>query len=140
MRFAVLAAVAVQLAGCGGRRAPVSEAGPAGGRLITSEMIDASGAKTAWDALRFTVPNFSFRETSAGTPARVVHRGKSSIILRNQPRFVLDGATLTDFKVLDQMSAQDIFSIEVLSGIQGTTFYGTGAADGVIILRTKIAL
>lgn len=123
------------------RRAPLGTvAGPGGARLVTAEQIEASGAKTAWDALRFTVPNIGFRETNRGTPARVLRRGRSSIYLDDQPRVILDGTRLTDYTVLDQISARDIFTIEVLSGIDGTTYHGTGAGNGVIIIRTKTSL
>ncbi|HXF94650.1 MAG TPA: TonB-dependent receptor plug domain-containing protein [Gemmatimonadales bacterium] len=139
-QVALVACVWLALVACSTRRQPSSVlTGPSGGRLITADMIEASGATTAWDALRRTVPNISFRETSRGTPARVVRRGRSSIYLNDQPRVVLDGATLSDFQVLDQIPARDVFSIEVLSGIHGTTYYGTGAANGVILIRTRTA-
>lgn len=139
--FAVVVCCSLLLPSCAGRRpAPSTLVGPAGGRLITAEMIEATGANTMWDALRLAVPNVSFRETSRGTPARVTHRGRSSIYLNDQPRVVLDGASLTDYRVLDQMPARDLLSIELLSGIHGTTYYGTGSGSGVIILRTKTTL
>lgn len=137
----VLIAAATLLAGCGGHRAPAGKlADPTSGRTVTADMIEQSGAKTAWDALRFTVPNFGFRETPRGTPARVAHRGRSSMLLDDQPRVILDGTRLTDFHVLDQIPARDVLSIHVMSGIDGTTYHGTGAGNGVIIIRTRTTL
>src|SRR2546426_7529217 len=49
-------------------------------KLITADEIVASGARTAWDALRRTVPNVQFRE-SRGQPARVSRRGRASLYL-----------------------------------------------------------
>ena len=124
----------------GGPPAAQDLVNPVGTRMVTAKQIEATGAKTAWDALRFTVPNYGFRETNRGTPARVLHRGRSSLLLDDQPRVFLDGTRLTDYFVLDQMPAHDVFSIEVLTGIEGTTYYGTGAGNGVIRIRTKSAL
>ena len=50
-------------AAAGGGRAGVTQSNaPSGGRVITAEAIAKSGAKTAWDALRLTVPNVQLRE------------------------------------------------------------------------------
>jgi len=49
----------------------------------------------------------------------------------------LDGVRLPDFRTLEQLSAATIESIEVLNGIDGTTYYGTNAVSGVIVIRTK---
>jgi len=111
---------------------------PEGRRIITEKAIERSGARTVWDALQRTVPFFTFRESSHG-PGRIEHRGRSSIILRDQPIIIVDGTELTDFSMLSGMPASDLFEIEVLSGIDATTFYGTGATKGVIRLWTKLA-
>jgi TonB-dependent SusC/RagA subfamily outer membrane receptor len=37
------------------------------------------------------------------------------------------------------MPAADIEQIEVLTGIDATTYYGTGATKGVIRITTKVA-
>src|SRR5437867_784285 len=73
---------------------------PEGRRIITVRAIEHSGARTAWDALARTVPFFAFRENSRGRPARVDHRGRSSIVLRDQPLILVDGVELSDFTVL----------------------------------------
>src|SRR3989475_8678947 len=53
----------VSTAGCGGARAGIEDTNaPSGARLITADAIAKSGAKTAWDAERFTVPNVQLRE------------------------------------------------------------------------------
>lgn len=110
---------------------------PEGSRIITEVVITRSGARTAWDALQRTVPFFAFRENSNGGPSRIDHRGRSSIVLSDQPMILVDGVELTDFSVLGVMPATDLFQIEVLSGIDATTRYGTNATKGVIRIRTK---
>ena len=101
-------------------------------RIVTQEEIQRSGATTAWQALEYTVPFYSFDYTG-----RVRHRGQSSILLSDQPRILLDGVDLTEFGVLMQIPATDLSSIKVLGGHEATTFYGTNAGSGVILIATK---
>src|SRR5439155_2454152 len=90
---AVLAIVWIGLvstAGCGGARAGIEDTNaPSGARLITAEAIAKSGAKTAWDAVRFTVPNVQLREVR-GEPARIQRRGRASRYHEDQVRVMLD--------------------------------------------------
>jgi len=111
---------------------------PEGRRIITLKAIERSGARTAWDALQRTVPFFSFNVTNTGAPARIQHRGRSSILLEDQPIIVVDGVELSDFSVLGGIPASDLFQIEVMSGIDATTYYGTNATKGVIRIWTRV--
>ena len=104
--------------------------------LITSERIAASGAKTAWDALRRLVPFIHFRE-SRGTPTRVTRRGTASIYLDDQVGVIVDNVRVYDLKLLDQIPAGDLLTIQVLSGLDATTHYGASSTSGVIVIRTK---
>ena len=99
-------------------------------------MIAASGAKTAWDALRFTVPNVRLRE-SRGKPTRIERRGRASIYLDDQVRVLVDNVRVTDVRSLEQMAAAEILTIEVLSGLDATTYYGGTSTSGVIVIKTK---
>jgi outer membrane cobalamin receptor len=105
--------------------------------VVTAEDIERSGARTVWDAIRHTLPEFSLREGPNGRPARVVKRGQSSILLTDQPLIVLDRIPLTDLARLSEMPASDVQSMEVLTGIHATTYFGTNSGDGVLIIRTK---
>src|SRR5207247_8813162 len=74
------------VAGCGGARAGIEDTNaPRGARLITAEAIAKSGAKTAWDAVRLTVPNVQVREVR-GEPARIQRRGRASLHQAEQVR------------------------------------------------------
>ena len=108
-----------------------------GRRVISSDAIEKSGARTAWEALQRTVPFFTFNDNRSGRPANVEHRGRQSIVLHDQPLVVVDGVELNDFTTLGGMPAGDIQEIEVLTGIDATTYYGTGASKGVIRITTK---
>jgi len=111
---------------------------PDGRRIIDQEAIEQSGARTAWDALRRTVPFYAFRTNSRGRPTRVEHRGRSSNVSRDQPLILVDGVELKDFTALGDMPASDMLDIEVLTAVDATTYYGTNATNGVIRIRTKV--
>jgi outer membrane receptor for ferrienterochelin and colicin len=135
-------AVLLLLSPACGRRTPTSGAAgaardipPQAGTLITQERIAASGAKTAWDAVRLTVPNLQLRE-SRGRATRIQRRGRASIYLDDQVRVILDHVRLEDVQVLQQIAATDILTIQVLSGLDATTYYGGSSMSGVIVITT----
>src|SRR5256885_12583779 len=114
----------VAWAGCAGATAGSATAPvPSSSSLVTQETIAAAGAKTAWDALKRTVPYVRLRE-SKGRPARMTRRGPASIYLDDQVRLMVDNVRVYDVQVLDQIPASDIVTIEVLSGLDATTRYG----------------
>ena len=110
---------------------------PTGGILITEDRIKESGGKTAWEVIKRAAPVFSTHESRTGRPASMERRGRGSILLEDSPIIMLDGVRVSDFKVLDQIPAETIFSIYILTGAEGTTYYGTNAGGGVIEIRTK---
>jgi outer membrane cobalamin receptor len=135
LRVSSLAAAILVSAACAHPKASEQAPAPSAGtstRLVTEEQIQRSGASTAWEALQYTVPFYRFDYTG-----RVGHRGQSSIVLTDQPRILLDGVDLTEFGVLMQMPATDLYSIKVLEGTDATTYYGTNAGSGVILIATK---
>ena len=130
-------AVLVYVAAAGGAQAGVAQSNaPSDGRVITAETITRSHAKTAWDAVRLTVPNVQLREVR-GQPARIERRGRASIYQEDQVRVMLDHLPVDDLQVLKQVAASDILTIEVLSGLDATTQYGGGSTTGVIVISTK---
>jgi outer membrane receptor protein involved in Fe transport len=64
-------------------------------------------------------------------------RGRSSFVLNDAPLLFVDGVQLPDFRNLQSIPATQLASIEILDGVDGTTYYGTGAEGGVILIRTK---
>jgi outer membrane receptor for ferrienterochelin and colicin len=136
-RFWSLGLGLVCAAGCGGARAGIEQSSaPSDGRVITADAIAASGARTAWDAVRFTVPNVQLREVR-GQPARIQRRGRASIYQADQVRVLLDHVPVDDLQVLKQVPASDILTIEVLTGLDATTHYGAGSTTGVIVITTS---
>ena len=105
--------------------------------LITEERIARSGALNAWEALKRLAPQFRYGEKRDGRPTSLERRGRSSILLDDAPRVFVDGADVVDFRSLTQIPASTILSIEILGGIEGTTYYGSNAVSGVILIHTK---
>src|SRR5256885_8064595 len=124
------------LPGCrGAKPRPASEA-PAG-FVVTAEQIQKSGARTVWEALQLTVPVVSFRgatRSGSGQSLRIRRRGRSSLYLNDDPRVFIDQVRIVDPSVLAGMPAGDIAGIIVLSGVDATTYYGTSAGNGVVLI------
>jgi hypothetical protein len=50
---------------------------------------------------------------------------------------MIDNVRVYDVRVLEQMAASDILTIEVLSGLDATTYYGGTSTSGMIVIKTK---
>jgi outer membrane cobalamin receptor len=105
--------------------------------LITEAMIAKSGGQTAWEVLRREVPQMSYGENRNGQATGMERRGRSSILLKDPPMLFIDGVRIQEMTTLQQLPASTVLSIEVLTGSEGTTYYGTDAVGGVILVRTK---
>ena len=135
-RFWVLGLGLAGIAACGGARGGIEQSNaPSGARVITADAIAKSGARTAWDAVRFTVPNVQLQEVR-GEPARIQRRGRASLYQDDQVRVILDHVPIDDLQVLKQVAAADILTIEILTGLDATTQYGATSTSGVIVITT----
>ena len=137
MRLTSTLALLGFLAGCAHGTSQNRPSTPAGPTVITSEQIERSGANTAWDVLKREAPMLTLRDDRNGRPARMGRRGRSSLLLDEAPVVVVDGVRLTTFKDLDRIPASTILLITVYTGIDGTTYYGTNAVSGVVVIETK---
>ena len=111
---------------------------PPSGLLITQERIEKSGGRTAWEVLKREAPMLTFRENRNGQATGMGRRGSASIVLSEAPVIILDGVRVPDVRSLQSIPAETIFTIQILTGIEGTTYYGTNAVSGVILIRTKV--
>ena len=88
--------------------------------------------------------------TQTGTGARVRIRGTSSLSLSNDPIYVIDGVRMESStgsssigvggsipSRVNDINPDEIESIEVVKGPSAATLYGTDAANGVIVIKTK---
>lgn len=110
---------------------------PTTGRVIPFERIQASGARNAWEALQLTVPHLKFQNFGTAPAAVSTNRGRTSIMLNNQPLIFIDERRVFDLNQLRRLPVSAVNSIHILSSIEGTTRYGTNAANGVIVIRTR---
>jgi len=135
-RRALFTAAALLLVGCSIQpRAATPDRSR--GELISSEQIARSGARTMWEALVYNVRHTRFTEDGYGNPTHVSKRGSSSIAFRDQIAIFVDNVRIHDIDLLNEMPARSIDRIQVLSGIDGTTYYGTNAGDGVVLIFTR---
>ncbi|MBC7895802.1 MAG: SusC/RagA family TonB-linked outer membrane protein [Cytophagaceae bacterium] len=116
----------------------------------------------AVDSVMKTAPATSFQEllqgrtaglqvfqgtgvTGAGPAIRI--RGLSSLSLTNDPLVIVDGARFdagaitgafgTSSTRLGDLNLQDIESVDIVKGPSAAALYGTAAANGVIVIKTK---
>ena len=81
--------------------------------------------------------------------SRIIIRGETSIAGNNQPLFVVDGVPVDNSQLLgsggsrdfanaiSDINSDDIESISVLKGPNAAALYGSRAAAGVILIKTK---
>ncbi|MFA6083221.1 SusC/RagA family TonB-linked outer membrane protein [Mucilaginibacter sp.] len=81
--------------------------------------------------------------------SRIVIRGETSVSGNNQPLFVVDGVIVDnsqfqgtngsrDFQnAISDLNSEDIESVTVLKGPNAAALYGSRAAAGVILIKTK---
>ena len=89
--------------------------------------------------------------TQTGSPSRVRIRGTNSLSLNNEPIYVVDGIRIISqnrsSSVCDvgcappsrvnDLSPDEIESVDVVKGPSASALYGTDAANGVIVITTK---
>ncbi len=135
---ALPASLVVALVACGPAvKHDVTARQPSGTFLITAEQIEKTGARTAWQVLKQSAPMLQTSDDRNGRPAQLGRRGRTSFLLDDAPTILLDGVRIPDFRALDDIDAQSIFTIYIYDGIEGTTYYGTNSGSGVIVIKTK---
>ncbi|MEP6930561.1 MAG: TonB-dependent receptor plug domain-containing protein, partial [Flavobacterium sp.] len=78
-------------------------------------------------------------QSAAGQPGSAPSiriRGFSSVNLGNSPLYVVDGVPFSGD--ISNLNANDIESLTVLKDASSTSLYGSKAANGVVIITTKI--
>ena len=133
--------VAASLSSCAtaGYRPPEAARHP---EIISAEEIARSSCTNVWDLLRKRARMYNFAEDRYGRPRFITtKRGRSTIVLAgsDSPLILVDGARLGDVSALRDMPTDAVDSIELQSGISGTSAQGTNAVAGVIYIHTKEA-
>ncbi|MEO6915525.1 MAG: SusC/RagA family TonB-linked outer membrane protein, partial [Chitinophagaceae bacterium] len=90
------------------------------------------------NAMEGTLPGVRVQSTTGqpGAAARVIIRGGTSINNPNTggPLYVVDGIQRND---VNDLSSEDIESLQVLKDAASTSIYGSRASNGVVIITTK---
>ena len=127
------------------------EVGNAIARIDATDIVQTRAVSNVADLITSRAPGvLVIPGTQTGAGVRVRIRGTSSLALSNNPIYVIDGirvegstgsSTLsvggtTPSRVGD-LNPEEIESIEVIRGPSATSLYGTDAANGAIVIKTK---
>jgi TonB-dependent SusC/RagA subfamily outer membrane receptor len=96
--------------------------------VVTSDQIP-SGYSNIFDVLKGRVPGVAVNGNSINI------RGVSSILLSNEPLYLLDGIPV-DAGAVSSINPQDVDRIEILSG-PSSAIYGSRGGNGVVAIYTK---
>src|SRR5205809_118555 len=86
-----------------------------------------------------------------GAPARVRIRGTNSLSLNNEPVYVVDGVRIVSINRsssvcdvgcappsrVNDLNPEEIESLDIIKGPSAAALYGTDAANGVVVIKTK---
>jgi hypothetical protein len=112
-----------------------------GSRWLTPDLIAHASSTNAWDLLRECNTGYRLVESANGNAVKLTtRRGRSSFLLADADRIVVvvDGMRINDARYLRQIPTSTVLTIQMLSGIDGTTYFGTNAGAGVILVTTRI--
>jgi TonB-linked SusC/RagA family outer membrane protein len=104
---------------------------------VSGETIKNLPVQSVPDALQGRIAGVEVIKSSGepGTSSQIIIRGVSSLNQAN-PLYIIDGVQQSG----DNISPQDIASIDVLKDASAAAIYGAAAAGGVIIITTKRGL
>ena len=105
---------------------------------LNSKVLENVPYANLASAMEGTLPGVRVQTTSGqpGSSPRVIIRGGTSINNPNTatPLYVVDGIQRYD---INDISSQDIESLQVLKDAAATSIYGSRASNGVVIITTK---
>ncbi|MEM1119096.1 MAG: TonB-dependent receptor [Bacteroidota bacterium] len=103
---------------------------------VSAEQLTIRPVQSVGQALQGQATGVQVRTNSAapGGGASVIIRGQNSVNSSSSPLYVLDGIPLSN---IDNISVEDIESIEVLKDGSSTAIYGSRGANGVILITSK---
>ena len=127
------------------------ELGNAVSTVNASELAQTAPIATVADLITARSPGVQVLPGNmTGTGARVRIRGTSSLSLSNDPIYVIDGVRMTSNvnsssvdvggsfpSRVNDLSPDEIESVEIVKGPSAATLYGTDAANGVVVITTK---
>jgi TonB-linked SusC/RagA family outer membrane protein len=120
------------------------------GSIAASDIVKQAPVSTVSELLQSRTPGVAVNNNSGsvGTAKAIRIRGASSINLSNEPLVFIDGIRVNEgitrsgqsgqsFDRMNDLSPDEIESIEVVKGPAAATLYGADASAGVIQIITK---
>lgn len=116
---------------------------------LGSEEITESSTSNFANALAGKVPGVQISSTSGdvGSSTRITIRGVTSLSGQNSPLIVIDGIPIDNStrssgtvdwgSGLNDINMEDVAELSVLKGASASALYGSRAAKGAIIIKTK---
>jgi TonB-linked SusC/RagA family outer membrane protein len=117
---------------------------------LKSKDVTESRTPNLVNALTGKIAGVNITNSQGGMgSSRIVIRGETSIAGNNQPLFVVDGVPVDNSQLgasgasrdfanaISDINSEDIESISVLKGPNAAALYGSRAANGVILIKTK---
>lgn len=107
---------------------------------VTSDDITRAPSQSVEQQLMAKVPGVIVTRTATGEVAILI-RGGSSAYGNNEPLYIVDGMAVQPSSNggLAGLNPSDIESIKVIKDAAATAMYGSRGANGVIVIRTKLA-
>lgn len=108
-----------------------------GGTVITAQDIERTGARDAMEVLERSRHHLTIKNPGNGRDPMITSRGVGSILLDPRLIVVVDGSRVADaVGTLRSIPAPSILWIQILTGSEATTVYGTSAGNGAILVAT----
>ncbi|WP_026231900.1 SusC/RagA family TonB-linked outer membrane protein [Neolewinella persica] len=119
--------------------------------LIETDVLNRSGETGVVQGLAGKTSGVTITRNSGdpGAGAYIQIRGQNTVLGDASPLIILDGVPISNSSVgnstagvvqqsrLNDINPDDIESITVLKGASAAAVYGTGAANGVLVIKTK---
>jgi len=127
------------LSGCATARAgPPPDGLEPGGIVIFQDRIEEMRVRTALEVIERSATHLLIQREREGSPVRITHRGRDSILLAGDVLIVIDGALVNHgVEALDAIPASSVEFIQILSGREAVLRYGTTGGNGVIVVKTS---
>jgi len=119
---------------------------------VSTDVLKRSGESGLVQGLSGKTSGVNITKNSGdpGAGAYIQIRGQNTILGDNQPLIVLDGVIISNQSIgvgstdgvsqqsrLNDIPSEDIENVTVIKGAAAAAVYGTGAANGAIIIKTK---
>lgn len=120
-------------------------------QIDVAKRTETAAVANMSDLLQSQAPGVQVLQSPlTGGGQRIRVRGTNSLSLNNEPIFVIDGIRMnsdnnsssigiggTNPSRVSDLNPEEIESIEIVKGPSAATLYGTDAANGVIVVKTK---